>query len=189
MKNSKKTEYQKFVDFKKRNGLTTQDIQRMISDYANSGPDFACSHFMQKYGLSEHAFYRARDFAVTCGLLDYRTTERTIAKAAFNSKQRNSKKNSTQSLLHSQELKKLREDFFNSFSKEEIIDICRKYAEGISVDKIAVAYDTGTYMIKQLLSKGIILRYIDDSIFAAISLRLKAKGRSINEVFSVFGKH
>ncbi len=179
----KKSIVQQYISFKTRNGLTTKQIEEIAEEYANSGPDTARSYFMEKYDISEHVFYRARDFAVICMLVDSRTSNRILEKAAFNSREHNSKKSSVRSARHAQDLKGMRTEYFNGFTRSEIEDICAKYAEGLELRVIANAYDTGETCIKYLLRKGIVAGYINESTYQLIDLRLKLKGRSIDELF------
>ena len=179
----KKPVWNQFLDFRCRHNLSVADIKELAEEYANSGPDKSRSYFVKKYQISEHVFYRARDFAVICMLVDKKTEERIFAKAAFNCKQNNSKKSSVGSHLHAEKLYSQKEEFFNSFTESEIRDILFKYAEGLELSKIAAAYDTGVRCIKMLLKKGIILGYYEEPTYSAIALRLKLKGRSIDEIF------
>lgn len=179
----KKSIYVQFLEFKGRHNLSTSQIREIAEDYANSGPDFARSYFSKKYEISKHVFYRARDFAVICMLVDTRTQERIFEKAKFNSKQHNIKKSAAKSIAHSAYLMKKRAEFFNSFTQNDIEDICRKYAEGVELSKIAHAYDTGISAVKFLLKKGLLLGYVDEPTYAAIRLRVKLSGKDINVIF------
>ncbi len=180
----KKPIYIKFLEFKRRHNLSISVIQDMMSEYANSGPSTARSYFMNKYSISEHVFYRCRDFAIICMLVDGRTQKRLFKKAAFNSQEHNVHQSSRKSISYSEKLLMQREDFFNSFSRNEIEDICHKYAEGLPLEKIASSYSTGTFCIKNLLKKGILLGYVDEYTYGAISLRVRLSGRNINEIFN-----
>ena len=179
----KKSIYDQFLDFKGRNHLTTKQIQEMVTEYANSGPDYARSYFTKKYEISEHIFYRARDFAVICMLIDSKTQERVLEKAKLNSKQHNNKKSAARTISHFSCLLQKRVEYFSAFTKSEIEDICQKYAEGLELEKIAIAYDTGVTAIKYLLKKGLLLGYIDQNTFAAIELRVKLSGKDINSIY------
>lgn len=179
----KKPIYIKFLEFKRRHNLSNSVIQDMMTEYANSGPDTARSYFMNKYSISEHVFYRCRDFAIICMLVDGRTQKRLFKKAAFNSQEHNIHQSSRKSISYSEKLLMQREEFFNSFSQNDIQDICSKYAEGLPLEKIANNYETGIFCIKNLLKKGILLGYVDEYTFEAISLRVRLLGRNINEVF------
>lgn len=179
----KKPIYLQFLHFKNRHQLTSQTIQEMMTEYANSGPDTARSYFMEKYDISEHVFYRCRDFAVICMLVDGKTKQRLLKKAAFNSQEHNKKKSSRKSALHSEKLMQQRAEFFNSFTQSEIEDICHKYAEGVELEKIAHSHDTGVFGIKNLLKKGILLGYVDASTYQAISLRVKLSGKTLDVIF------
>ena len=66
----KKSEYQKFQDFKKRHNLSDQQIVRIISDYANTADEYAASFFAAKYNISNHVFYKIRDYTIIFMLVD-----------------------------------------------------------------------------------------------------------------------
>lgn len=181
----KKSILDRFLEFKGRHNLTTATLQKMFQEYANSGPDKARTYFTHKYGISEHVFYRARDFVVICMLLDAKTTNRIFAKAAFTSGEHGSAKRSQK---HSQNLKLQREEFFSTFTQADIEDILHKYAEGLALEKIAVTYDTGTWAIKVLLKKGLLLGYADQNTYALIDQRVTLLGRSISEIYKKANK-
>lgn len=166
----------KFLDFKKRHNLSNQIIIKMITEYATSNLEFARTYFSDKYGISIHTFYKARDYAVIFGLVDNEICRRLREKTAANYKQNNTKNTARASLLHFYDLTKEREKIIDGFSENEIRDIGLKYFCGISVEKIAICYDVGEYVIRSLLSKGIIElifdREIVDGIYARVGPRL-----------------
>ena len=71
-----KSDLQKFNDFKKRHSLSYQDIARIAEEYAYSDDECARTHFSEKYKISVGVFYKARDFAVICYLIDDDVCER-----------------------------------------------------------------------------------------------------------------
>lgn len=172
----------KLFDFKNRHNLSLEIIQKMLEEYANSGPDQARSHFMAKYNISEHVFYRARDFGVICRLVDSKTTKRILAKAQFNCHEHGDK--SGRSKKHGDKLLQERKDFFNSFTDSDIAQIMYFYATGYQLSFIADLYYTGEGTIKLLLAKGIITHCNDENkILDNIDSRLKQNGSSLTAIF------
>lgn len=152
----KKSIEQKFIDFKKRHKLSNAIITKMITEYANSDLEFARTYFSEQYGISIHVFYKARDYAVIFGLIGNETCKNLRIKTAENYKNNNEKSTPRASLNHFYKLTEERQKYFDSFSENEIRDMGSKYVAGVSVNKIAIAYDTGEYTVKYLLSKGVV---------------------------------
>lgn len=177
----------KLVEFNYRHNLSLETIQKMLEEYANSGPDQARSHFMAKYNISEHVFYRARDFGVICRLVDSKTTKRILAKAQFNCHEHGDK--SGRSKKHGDKLLQERKDFFNSFTDSNIAQIMYFYATGYQLSFIANLYYTGEGTIKLLLAKGIITYCTSqEDILSAIDSRLKKNGSSLKAIFEWYEK-
>lgn len=171
----------KFLDFKIRHNLSNEIIAKMISEYANSDSSFARTHFSEKYDISTHTFYKARDFAIIFWLVDNQTCQKVRNKAAKNYSSNNVQHTSRESLAHFEYLLEQRRDVINSFSDNEIRAIGFKYINGISVDNIAIAYDVGAGIINTLISKGIIEFIFDISIVKAIQKRIGPRLDSILE--------
>lgn len=174
-----KSIYQKFIDFKSRHQLSNERITKMITEYAYSSSTFARSFFKEKYGISESTFYKSRDYAVICCLVDEKTCQKLRNKSATNYSNNNKQGSSTASVAHFQELLVKRKEFLEGVSTSEIQDIANKYVEGVSVDKIAIAYDTGSFAIKYLLRKGIVMLIVDANTVRAMKALL---GTSLNSI-------
>ena len=164
----KKSIYDKFVDFKNRHGLSNEVIAQIATEYANSNFELARSYFSDKYDISEHTFYKARDYAIIFCLVDNETFKSIRDKSSANYRSNNTKNTAVSSIAHFNELFEKRQEFLDGFSKSEIIDIAYKYAEGVSAKNIAVAYDTGEYAIKKLLGKGIVDLILDSKLVSQI---------------------
>ena len=172
----------KFEDFKARNSLSNSIIVKMVTEYANSGPDLACTHFSEKYEISKNVFYKARDYAIICCLVDNHICKRVKNKSINNCERNNPKKSGRKSLMYFEGLYTKRQDFLKSFSDNEIKDIAYKYAEGVSPSIIAIGYDTGEFAIKWLLKKGIALLIVDAKTTEIIS---KMLGNKLNEILQI----
>lgn len=171
----KKNIIKKFADFKRRNSLSNDIIKQMITEYANSELDLARTYFSNKYNISKSIFYKARDYAVICCLVDEDTCKRIKKKTVENYKRHNPKNTSNGALAHFSDLRVKRQEFLNTFSDNEIRDIAFKYAEGISVKNIAFGYDIGEFGIKLLLKKGIVLLVVDKETTDSIKNRVGSK--------------
>lgn len=177
----------KLLRFMQHHNLTIETIQQMMEEYANSGPDQARSHFVAKYNISEHVFYRIRDFGVICRLVDSKTTKRILAKAQFNCNEHGDK--SGRSKKHGDKLLQERKDFFNSFTNTDIVRMMFLYALGYQVSNIASQYYTSEGTIKLLLAKGIITYCTSqEDILSAIDSRLKKNGSSLKAIFEWYEK-
>ena len=172
----------KFANFKERNSLSNSIIVKIVTEYANSEPDLACTYLSEKYKISKSAFYKARDYAIICCLVDNHICKKIKDKSVNNYKRNNPQKSSRKSLMHFEELYTKRQDFLNLFSDNEIKDIAYKYAEGVSPAIIAIGYDTGEFAIKWLLKKGIALLIVDAKTTEAIS---KMLGSKLNEILQM----
>lgn len=167
----KKGIYQKFLDFKSRYELSNEKIAEIATDYANSNLECARSYFSAKYEISEHVFYKARDYAIIFCLVDKKTYDQIKQKSSTNQKnnENNTKKNAATSLAYFDELLVKQQEFLDGFSNNEILDIAHKYVEGVSKTNIAIAYDTGEYAIQLLLKKGVVELIIDSKIVSQLT--------------------
>lgn len=166
----KKDMYKQFVDFKTRHSLSNDVIAKMITEYANSELELARTYYSKKYNISVSTFYKSRDYAVIFCLVDNTTYKKLQTKSAINYSNNNKKNSSSGSIVHYKTILKKRQDFLNSFSNNEIKDIAIKYIEGVSVENIAIAYDTGPFAIKYLLKKGIVSLILDANIVDSIKV-------------------
>lgn len=171
----------KFSNFKARHKLTNEDIVNLVTEYANSSLNLARTYFSSKYNLTEYVFYKARDYAIICCLVDYDLHEKIRKKSSANYKNHNKQNSSVSSVVHFEELLAKQKQFLSEFSDNEILDIGRKYAEGIPVKNLAIAYETGEFAIKQLLKKGIINLVYDADLVRQIE---KIVGPSLDSILS-----
>lgn len=172
----KKSIYQRFLDFKKRHELSNDKITQIATEYANSDLECARSYFSDKYKISEHTFYKARDYAIIFCLVDYQTYKRIQVKSSTNYSNNNEKNTAASSIAYFDKLLAQQQEFLDGFSTDELLDIANKYVEGISTKNIAVAYDTGEYAIKKLLSKGIVELTFDLSLVNKIKFIVGGHG-------------
>jgi len=183
----KKSIYKKFLDFKTRHNLSNETITQIATEYADSNLELARSHFSDKYNISEHTFYKARDYAIIFCLVDDVTYKKIREKSSTNYRSNNEKNSAVSSIAHFDELLVMRQEYFNGFSNNEILDIGYKYVTGVKIKYIAVAYDTGEYAIKKLLKKGIVELIFDSyyadqiNVFARGSLDKLMKQREANK--------
>ena len=164
----KKSIYEKFLDFKKRHNLSNEEITAIATDYANSSLELARSYFSEKYGISKHVFYKARDYAIIFCLVDQKTYDQIKIKSGANYSSNNVQSSNVSSRMHFSKLLNQRVEFFNSFTEKEIIDIGHKYTSGVSLKNIAIAYDTGEFAIQHLLKKGTIELIYDATMVTLI---------------------
>lgn len=159
---------EKFLDFMARYNLSVDDIVNIATEYANSDLELARTHFTDKYDIKQHVFYKARDYAIICCLVDHSLYEKIRDKSSTNYRSNNDKKSAVSSIAHFDELRIQQTQYLNEFSETEIIDIGRKYIDGVTIKNIAAAYQTGEYAIKKLLKKGIIELIFDANIVNGI---------------------
>lgn len=162
--------YKKFSAFKIRHNLSNECIAQIAIEYANSDLELARTHFSEKYGISEYVFYKARDYAIIFCLVDNNTYQKIRDKSSTNYRSNNDKNSAASSIAHFDELLAQRNQFLNEFTQKEIIEIGRKYVDGVTLKNIAIAYETGEFAIKKLLNKGIISLIFDSYIVDQIKL-------------------
>lgn len=165
----KKDIFQRFKDFKARHGLSDETIKKMVTEYANSDLDFARTYFTEKYKISEHTFYKSRDYAIILGIVGEETCKKLRAKAAANCSRNNSRNSARKSLTHFEELKRQRKYLRDAYSKDMIRSIANEYVQGATVRDIATSHGTGEFTIKYLLKKGIVLLILDSNTVKQIS--------------------
>ena len=172
----------KFLDFKARHFLSNEDITKMITEYAESGMDFASAYFAEKYNISKNVFYKARDYAVICCLIDEDVCKKVKRKTIENYKTNNPNQTANGPVMHFSELRIQRQEFLNTFSDNDIKDIAYKYSDGVSLKNISLVYDIGEYGIKLLLRKGIIMLIVDERTIEIISDML---GNRLNKILQI----
>lgn len=181
-----KSIFDQFSDFKRRHNLSNELICKIVTEYANSQPELARTHFTSKYDIPEYVFYKARDYAVIFCLVDKDLCNKLKKKSAINYSKNNEKNSSYATVAHFQELLSQQQYFLDSFSNKEIKDIANKYVEGVKIANIAIAYDTGPYAIKCLLKKGIEMLILDSSIVNQISVIV---GSSLDKILQIREKN
>ena len=178
----KNTDLQKYNSFKKRHGLCYTDIVGIVTEYAYSEYEYAVSYFSEKYNISDSSFYKCRDFAVICHLVDDKTCERLKEKAGANLAVYSKKNSPTISYRHYSKLAERREAFLSTFSKEEITDISQKYSEGISLRVISNEYEICEESVKKLLKIGIVNLIIPSDLVYQIKLRVSKEGKNVDAI-------
>lgn len=174
--------HEKFHRFLLRHNLTIVQVQEIITEYANTTPELARTFFKEKYGISEHVFYKCRDYAVICCIVDDKVCKLLRDKACFNSKTHNADQSCRASAIHHSDLLSQREEYLLSFLDADIRDIARKYAGGMSAAQIGLAYETGKYGINRLLIRGITDLIIDKKTLDAIFSRMPTSKQWLNKV-------
>lgn len=159
---------QKFLSFKKRHQLSNEDIVKITTEYATSSFELARTHFTNKYNLTRYAFYKARDYAIICCLVDYNLYKKIRKKSTANYKSNNDKNSETLSKAHFDELLVQQNEFLKEFSENEILDIGHKYAEGMTVKDISLLYEIGEFAVKRFLKKGIVEIIYDAELVSQI---------------------
>lgn len=177
----KKTDLERYVDFKKRHGLAYEDIVKIVCEYANSDYDHARSFFSEKYEISENTFYKCRDLAVICHLVNRDICKRLREKAGANYAVYSDNNSASWSYKHFADLIRRRNVFLTLFTTEEITQICRKYSEGIKFDIISLEYELCVESIKQLLRKAIVDVIVPTSLVDEMKARAEKEGKSISD--------
>lgn len=179
MKNNvKKTDLQKFESFKKRHRLSTQEIVKIVLEYANSDTDLARTFFTEKYDISVHTFYSLRDYSIITGLVTMQTYYKLKKKAAYNYSIHNEKNSALKSEQKFKELLKRRNQYIDSnFSTSDIEDIGLQYSQGISRQIIGEKYQICTEVVSQLLFKGLYDLIYSPEIILAIKARIISSGK------------
>ena len=144
-----------FARFCRRHNLTPERVSQIAVDYAKSTPDLARSHFMEKYHISEHVFYRCLDFSIICCLVDDATCKRITDKSALNCRSHNDKNSSRRSSAHAMELLRARDAFLKSFSNDEIRNMAARLINGEKSHDVAASYNTSRLAINFLVGRGI----------------------------------
>ena len=167
----KKSEYQKFQDFKVRHNVTDKQIVKIMADYANTTDEYAASFFATKYKISEYMFYRMRDFTIIFMLVDATVCQRIRNKAFRNQSGKNKSGNYTAANRHYQLLIKKRKEYLKSFSNEEIVLIAIDYANGDALYDIAKKHNISTYTVRKLLAIALVNHLVCDTIYDSIQFR------------------
>ena len=161
--------------------MSYESILKMMEEYAYSEKEKAYSYFINKYNLpNPYSFYKARDLAIVCHIVDEKTCFRIRDKASSNKQESGSA-----SLRHFDELMERRKRFLElAFSRYEIQDIAYKYADGNTVESISKVYEICKGSVKILLAKGVMENIIPSPVVISIKDRLIREGKDL----SVFEK-
>ena len=174
-----KTEIQRFNDFKKRHNLSYRDIAEIATEYAETADDRARTYFSEKYYFSESVFYKIRDFAIICHLVDDKTCNKIRDKASRNNASHNEENSAISSYKHFDDLLLRRKDFLSSFSNEEITVIAYKYIEGIDLRIISDIFEICEESVKKLIKKGIEEVILSTSNVRDIERKMKKEGKNL----------
>ena len=174
-----RTDFERYQAFKKRNKLTYSKIKKIATEYAKTDDEMARSFFTDQYNISAHVFYTLLSFAIICWIVDDDTRKKIKKKAVSNYKLHNEKEKAKRVMDHYADLYRKRQVFLNHFSKEEIIDISKKYSEGIALGVIAKEYEVCKDAIRILLARGIKNVITPSNIVAEMKKRSQAEGKSM----------
>lgn len=169
----KKSESQKFEDFKKRYNLTDSHIIRIIMDYAHTVPEYSAGFFANKYNISTHVFYKLRDYSIIFMLVSGTVCCRIRDKAFLNQGLNNpsGSNNHFSSEQHYKKLIRKRKEYLSSFSNEQIIKIATSYANGEILNDIAKSHNISIYTTQKLLAIALINRLVSEDCYLNIKAR------------------
>lgn len=167
----KKSEFQKFEDFKKRHNLTNKEIVKIMSDYALTSDEFSCSFFCAKYTLSPYVFYKIRDYVIIFMLVSRNMCKHIRAKSIRNQIGNNPTGNYNSSSAHYKNLLAKRREYLDSFSNVEIVQIAIMYANDYSLYEIAKKHEISTETVRNLIASSLVNRLVDEETYHKIKLR------------------
>ena len=168
----KKSEYQKFQDFKKRHNLTDTTMMQIMYDYATSSDEFARTFFTSRYNISEHVFYKIRDYTIIFMLVSPVICKRICNKSFRNQIGHNPSGNYNTSFVHYQNLIAKRREYLNSFSDAEIVHIAFDYSNGNSLSEIAKIHNIASIgIVRNLIAIALVNRLIAKETYLRIKLR------------------
>lgn len=167
----KKSEFQKFIDFKKRHNFTNQFIAQLMHEYATSDDEFSCSYFVNKYGISEHTFYKMRDYAVIFMLVSPNTCKEISKKCNRNQRSKNPYGNFTSSPKHYKDLLEKRKEYLSTFSYQEILEVAIEYAQWKPINDIALTHGVSKYIIQNLIAIALKNHIVNYQTYRAIKVR------------------
>lgn len=168
----KKSEYQKFQDFKARHNLTDGKIKQIMCDYALSDDQFARTFFTSKYNISEYVFYKMRDYTIIFMLVSPSTCKLIRSKAFRNQAGHTPSGNCNTSFAYYQKLISKRREYLESFSDSEISEIALEYSTGNSLYEIASKHNVSSpEIVKKLISIALVKRLVDEETYREIKFR------------------
>lgn len=167
----KKSELQKFQDFKRKYKFTDKQIANILADYANTEDEYSASFFAAKNHISEYLFYKMRDFCIIFMLVDASTCKKIRDKTFRNQSGKNVSGNYTAANRHYKNLIQKRNEYLNSFSVEEITLIAIEYSNGEALYDIAKKYNLSTYTVQKLLAIALRKHLVCDTLYLRIKYR------------------
>lgn len=167
-----------------RRKLTTSAFYKfayeLATDYANTAASTARTVLCMKYDITESTFYTLLSFAITHYLVSEKTAQRIFEKILANqSAHGNNGYDST--IKHKQLLEERKK--YSDFSKKDIADIARYYANHPELTKAEVAKIfrfESTKPLDQILKKACIELIISDTVFEALRKRAISKADEAN---------
>lgn len=190
----KKSEYQKFQDFKVRHNLTDAKISKIMNEYAITPDENSASFFTQKYNISEHVFYKIRDYAIIFMLVSPLTCKQIRDKSLRNQIGHNPSGNYNTALAHYYQLIDKRREYLDSFSNVTISEIALQYSIGASLYEIANKYQVSTETVRKLIALALVNHLIDGETYRRISFRsnliiVKLRGKNIFSAESLWNSY
>lgn len=167
----KKSEFQKFQDFKRKYRFTDKCIASILTDYANTADEYSASFFAAKYNISKTMFYKMRDFTIIFMLVDVSVCRRIRNKSFRNQSGKNKSGNYTASNRHYKHLIEKRKEYLRSFSNDEIILVAIEYANGDALYDIAKKHQISTYTVRKLLAISLVNHLVCEEVYASIRSR------------------
>lgn len=146
-----KTLANRFEEFKKRNSLTDKRITDMLTEYSQLVDEHARTYFCERYNVTPYVFYKARDFAIILCLIDSKTIDAVEKKMNNNQASHNEKSNNASSRDHFAKLRRMRNTYLDSFSKEKVREIAELFLSGERFTDIASKFDIAVYAAKGII--------------------------------------
>lgn len=167
----KKSELQKFQDFKLKHNLTDAQIIKIMLEYASTMDEYSASFFASKYHISEYVFYKIRDFTIIFMLVTPFNCKNIRNKAFRNQGSKNSTNNYTSSRNHYKQLLLRRKEYLKSFTDEQISLIAIEYSNGITIYDISKKYNISIYTTQKLLAIALAKHLVCDKVYSNILYR------------------
>lgn len=163
-----------FKSFKSRHKLTDKQIEKIMTEYANTVDEQSASFFANKYGISEYEFYRIKDYTIVFMLVDATVCSRIRDKTFRNQSSKTSSGNFTTSYNHYRDLLALRKEYLKTFSNEEIIKIAKEYANSSALYDIAKEHKISIYTVQKLLAISLANHLVTNEIYQLMKFRSMA---------------
>lgn len=167
----KKSELQKFQDFKIKHNLTDTQIVKIMVEYASTVDEYSASFFATKYHISEYVFYKMRDFTIIFMLVTPFNCKNIRDKAFRNQSAKNPACNHTASSNYYKQLILRRKEYLQSFTDEQITLIAIDYSKGFSLSDIARKYKISSYAVQKLLAIALAKHLVCNEVYTKILVR------------------